>query len=123
MQAQRANELAASQGLVDRCKYSVADALKQPFADNSFDLVWSLESGEHMPDKLRFVGELFRVAQPGGTVSIVTWCHRNLLGGQATLDPDEQAVLDRVNEAYYLPKWCSLADYEEMFGVQLLACA
>lgn len=22
-----------------------------PFADSSFDLIWSLESGEHMPDK------------------------------------------------------------------------
>jgi hypothetical protein len=29
----------------------VADALDQPFPDNAFDLVWSMESGEHMPDK------------------------------------------------------------------------
>ncbi len=29
----------------------VADALAQPFAPGSFDLVWSMESGEHMPDK------------------------------------------------------------------------
>jgi hypothetical protein len=29
----------------------VADALDQPFKDSQFDLVWSLESGEHMPDK------------------------------------------------------------------------
>lgn len=31
--------------------HQVADALAQPFSDNSFDLVWSMESGEHMPDK------------------------------------------------------------------------
>jgi ubiquinone/menaquinone biosynthesis C-methylase UbiE len=29
----------------------VADALEQPFPDGQFDLVWSMESGEHMPDK------------------------------------------------------------------------
>lgn len=29
----------------------VADALNMPFADASFDLVWSMESGEHMPNK------------------------------------------------------------------------
>lgn len=44
-----------------------------PFADRSFDLVWSMESGEHMPDKAQFVKELARVAAPGGKVIIVTW--------------------------------------------------
>ena len=47
-QAQRANALAAEQGLAQRVSFQVADALQQPFADASFDLVWSLESGEHM---------------------------------------------------------------------------
>ena len=47
-QAQRANALAAEQGLAHRVSFQVADALQQPFADASFDLVWSLESGEHM---------------------------------------------------------------------------
>ena len=35
-----------------------------------------MESGEHMPDKARFVGELARVCMPGGRIIIVTWCHR-----------------------------------------------
>ena len=52
----------------------VADALAMPCADKSFDLVWSMESGEHMPDKRQFIKELARVAAPGGKVSVVTWC-------------------------------------------------
>ena len=44
-----------------RVRFQVADALNMPFADDSFDLVWSLESGEHMPDKEQFVAELSRV--------------------------------------------------------------
>lgn len=59
-----------------RVSFQVADALQQPFPDASFDLVWSLESGEHMPEKPRFVSELVRVCAPGGRVIIVTWCHR-----------------------------------------------
>lgn len=76
VQAARANELSRKAGLGEQCKFQVADALQQPFADGSFDLVWSMESGEHMPDKQRFVNELVRVCAPGGTVIIVTWCHR-----------------------------------------------
>ena len=52
----------------------MADALAMPFADKSFDLVWSMESGEHMPDKRQFVRELARVAAPRGKVIVVTWC-------------------------------------------------
>lgn len=33
--------------------FRVADALQQPFRDGQFDLVWSMESGEHMPDKTK----------------------------------------------------------------------
>jgi tocopherol O-methyltransferase len=48
-QAARANEITAKAGLP--ATFQVADALNQPFADASFDLVWSMESGEHMPNK------------------------------------------------------------------------
>lgn len=75
-QAARANALAGLQGLADKASYQVADALEQPFPDNSFDLVWSMESGEHMPNKPKFVHELVRVCAPGGRILIVTWCHR-----------------------------------------------
>jgi tocopherol O-methyltransferase len=67
-----------SQGLADKCSFQVADALQQPFKDGAFDLVYSMESGEHMPIKQKFVGELARVCAPGGRILIVTWCHRDL---------------------------------------------
>lgn len=40
-----ANQRTAQAGLVG-VRFSVADALHMPFPDASFDLVWSLESGE-----------------------------------------------------------------------------
>lgn len=44
------------------------DALAMEFPDDSFDLVWACESGEHMPDKKAYVEEMARVLAPGGQV-------------------------------------------------------
>ncbi|KAG6434023.1 hypothetical protein SASPL_105643 [Salvia splendens] len=111
VQAQRAQQLADAQGLNAQVLFEVADALNQPFPDGQFDLVWSMESGEHMPDKKKFVNELVRVAAPGGTIIIVTWCHRDLSPSEESLLPEEKNLLDRICRAFYLPEWCSTADY------------
>ncbi|XP_021282130.1 tocopherol O-methyltransferase, chloroplastic [Herrania umbratica] len=114
VQAGRANVLAEAEGLADRVSFQVADALKQPFPDGQFDLVWSMESGEHMPDKAKFVNELMRVAAPGGKIIIVTWCHRDLLPSEESLQLWEKKLLNRICNAYYLPEWCSTADYVKL---------
>ena len=110
-QANRGNELALQQGLEGKTQFQVADALDMPFDDNTFDLVWSLESGEHMPDKSKFVNELLRVAAPNGKLIIVTWCHRNLELDETSLTKKELKLLAKINRAYYLPQWCSINDY------------
>mmetsp|Transcript_16330 Transcript_16330/g.18320 ORF Transcript_16330/g.18320 Transcript_16330/m.18320 type:complete len:164 (-) Transcript_16330:31-522(-) len=89
-----------------------------PFDDNTFDLIWSLESGEHMPDKKKFVNELFRVATPGGRIIVVTWCHRDLEEGETSLTRKEERLLAKINRAYYLPRWCSVDDYVALMKEQ-----
>ncbi|XP_055821030.1 probable tocopherol O-methyltransferase, chloroplastic isoform X3 [Solanum dulcamara] len=114
VQAERAQALADAQGLGDKVSFQVADALNQPFPDGQFDLVWSMESGEHMPDKEKFVGELARVAAPGGTIILVTWCHRDLSPSEESLTPEEKELLNKICKAFYLPAWCSTADYVKL---------
>jgi len=67
-----------------------------------------------MPNKQEFVNELMRVAAPGGRIIIVTWCHRDLEKGEPSLSRKEEKILDKINRAYYLPKWCSVADYVDL---------
>ncbi|HEY9846402.1 MAG TPA: methyltransferase domain-containing protein, partial [Candidatus Caenarcaniphilales bacterium] len=80
VQAARATERAAAAGMNSSARpsaqFKVADALQMPFGDQQFDLVWSLESAEHMPDKVKFLQECYRVLKPGGTLIMATWCHR-----------------------------------------------
>ena len=112
VQAARATARAKEKGLQDQVEFQVADALNMPFPDNHFDLVWSLESGEHMPDKTQFLAECYRVLRPGGNLILATWCHRstNSLAGALTLD--EKRHLAEIYRVYCLPYVISLPDYE-----------
>jgi tocopherol O-methyltransferase len=112
VQAKRATERAQAAGLVQgtaRAEFQVADALTMPFADRSVDLVWSLESGEHMPDKLAFLQECYRVLKPGGTFLLVTWCHRPT--EEQPLTADERNHLEQIYRVYCLPYVISLPQY------------
>jgi len=51
------------------------------------------------------------VAAPGGTIIIVTCCHRNLEPSENSLKPDELSLLKRICNAYCLADWSSPADY------------
>lgn len=62
---ERATQLAEEQG-VPNAKFQVTNALDMTFEDESFDLVWACESGEHMPDKGKYIEEMTRVLKPGG---------------------------------------------------------
>ena len=50
------------------------NALAMEFEDDTFDLVWACESGEHMPDKRLYVEEMTRVLKPGALLSRPCLC-------------------------------------------------
>jgi ubiquinone/menaquinone biosynthesis C-methylase UbiE len=53
-----------------------ANALSLPFADNTFDTVFSIAVLHHIPGKenrQRFVSEALRVLKPNGTCVLTTW--------------------------------------------------
>jgi MPBQ/MSBQ methyltransferase len=94
-QVERGMEL-VKERKIDNCQLKVMDALKMDFPDNSFDLVWGCESGEHMPDKKKYVEEMVRVLKPGGTLVIATWCQRE----ETPATPFTQSEKDKLQFLY-----------------------
>lgn len=94
--------------------FQVTNALSTPFPDNAFDFIWSMESGEHMPDKQAFLQECHRLLKPGGTFLMATWCHRAIHNLAGPLTDSEQLHLDRLYQLYHLPYVISLPEYGEI---------
>lgn len=60
---------------IPNVSFKLEDALSlASFSDNSFDIVWSLESCEQFYDKKLFIQQAFRVLKPGGKLILATWC-------------------------------------------------
>jgi tocopherol O-methyltransferase len=114
VQVSRARERAKQANLSEKALFFRANALEIPCEDNTFDLVWSLESGEHMPDKTKFLEECYRVLKPEGKLIMATWCHRptNFLAGELT--DDEKKHLEKIYRVYCLPYLISLPEYQKI---------
>jgi len=108
-QQRRATALATERG-ISNAKFELVDALNMSYPDNSFDLVWGCESGEHMPDKEKYVQEMARVLKPGGRLVIATWCQRDLKEGQE-FTPKERKTLDYLYGEWTHPYFISVQEY------------
>jgi len=116
-QQARATSLAKDAG-IDNARFQVMNALAMEFADNSFDMVWACESGEHMPDKKKYVEEMSRVLAPGGKMVVATWCERD---PTPPFSKSERDMLDFLYAEWSHPFFISLNKYKEyMLGTGLL---
>ena len=63
----------------------VADAERLPFADNSFDVVYSYGVMHHSPNAPRCIREARRVLKPGGQARIMVYHHPSITGAMLWL--------------------------------------
>ncbi len=111
VQAEQAARYTEAAGLSGQVRVEVQDVLQLQPAQGPFDLIWSLESAEHMPEKQRLLQVFFDALQPGGTLLMATWCHRDT---PPTLRSDEQNTLQKIGKYYHLPPMISIGEYERM---------
>jgi SAM-dependent methyltransferase len=91
---QEARAIAAQEGLGERIVFDQGSAEALPYADDSFDIVYSSTVMEEV-DADRMLGELVRVAKPGGRVAVVV---RAADRGQWTNLPLPQLLKDKVEQ-------------------------
>lgn len=78
----RARVLVSESGLEDRIELVKTEPGTLPFADQTFDVVFSKDSIIHIPDKHALMTDVFRVLKPGGRFLASDW-----LTGVETVSP------------------------------------
>ena len=108
-QIKRARELTPP-GLPVR--FLVDDAMALSFPDASFDVVWSVEAGPHMPDKAVFARELMRVLKPGGLLVLADWNQRD--DRTVPLGFWERPVMRQLLDQWSHPAFSSIEGFSEL---------
>lgn len=111
VQAEQATRMNRAGGLDGRVRVEVQDVLQFDPAQGPFDLVWSLESAEHMPEKRRLLQVFFDALRPGGRLLMATWCHRDT---PPALEDTERKLLQKIERYYHLPPLFSIGEYEQI---------
>ncbi|MGD1919977.1 MAG: methyltransferase domain-containing protein [Pleurocapsa sp.] len=110
-QVKRAQEL-TPEGI--NAKFKVDDAMALSFPDASFDVVWSVEAGPHMPDKAVFAQELLRVLKPGGLLVVADWNQRD--DRIIPLNFWEKPVMKQLLNQWSHPAFSSIEGFSELLA-------
>ena len=79
----RANELAARHGVARQVRFELRDYERSGYPEESFDVVWAIESACYAVDKPRLVRELYRLLRPRGRLVVADgFLRRQPLAGE-----------------------------------------
>lgn len=105
---------AAQDRQLNNISFRVEDALSMAsLQDNTFDIVWSLESCEQMYDKALFIQQAFRVLKPGGKLMLATWC-----SDRSVYEGKDAIAYKKLCLAFDLPCMPTIDRYHEILLAQ-----
>lgn len=93
-------------------QFAVDDAMALSFPEGSFDVVWSIEAGPHMPEKDVFARELLRVLKPGGILVVADWNQRD--DREVPLNAWERPVMQQLLDQWAHPAFASIEGFAEL---------
>ena len=91
--------------------FFLRDALDNQLEAESFDRVISIESSEHMKDKLAFLTEVNRLLRPGGRFVLTAWLTR-----EQPVPWESRYLLEPICVEGRLPSLASASEYQDMLS-------
>ena len=77
-------------------------------------MVWSIEAGPHMPDKVKYGSEMMRVLKPGGILVVADWNQRD--DRQKPLNYWEKPVMRQLLDQWSHPAFSSIEGFSEQIA-------
>ena len=112
-QAEYARQHAERHGVAELTRFEVADFCATTFADESFDVVWALESACHALNKADFLREAWRLLRKGGKLVV---CDGFVL--QRNFSQDQwQDVVTCLN-GWAVPNLCATDEFTGLLDAQ-----
>ena len=102
------------------CRFAVMDALSLSLEEASFDAVWSVEAGPHIPHKQRFADEMLRLLKPGGKLVVADWNQRDTR--QQPLNRLERGVMSQLLEQWGHAEFSSIESFRGNLRASPYSC-
>ena len=112
-QAYYAGRHAKRHGVAEQIDFEVSDFCQTPYADETFDIVWGLESICHALNKADFIREAFRVLKKGGRLVV---CDGFLMQREVA-DEDWPAMVDCL-DGWAVPNLCVRDEFTHILSDQ-----
>ncbi|TWU24433.1 Demethylrebeccamycin-D-glucose O-methyltransferase [Novipirellula galeiformis] len=93
-------------GVTTKTRFLAGDAESIEFADDAFDVMWSIECTEHLFDKPAFFRRSARWLRPGGRMAIGAWFE-----GEDTTQTSHRAQVEEVCRRFVCPSLATRKDY------------
>lgn len=105
-QVNNANQTCRSLGLDSKVRFEKKDFTNTGYADNSFDVVWAIESVCHANDKSEFIKEAYRILKKGGRLIMADFFKKENLAG------NDAAIIHKWATGWAVPDFSTIKDFD-----------